>query len=36
MIASSDTGAEIFSGSSEVSGVTVQIPGTILTVNQVG
>jgi hypothetical protein len=36
MIASSDTGAEVFSGSSEVTGVTVQIPGTILTVNQVG
>ena len=36
MIAASDTGAEIYSGTSNVPGVTTQIPGTILTVNQVG
>jgi hypothetical protein len=36
MIAASDTGAEIYSGASGVPGVTTQVPGTILTVNQVG
>jgi hypothetical protein len=36
MVAASDTGAEIYSGTSNVPGVTTQIPGTILTVNQVG
>lgn len=36
MIAASDTLAQIFTGASAVPGVSVQIPGTILTVNQVG
>lgn len=36
MIAATETGTEIYSGVSNVPGVTTLIPGTILTVNQVG